>query len=138
MKTGGMMGFLKLNRFGDPGGAVFEPAKIIDKVRKSFAGAKIVPADQLAESAEHAAAAGAADHVVQTLRRNQQAYGPSFAFEIPLEGGSMIQGRARRFDVTFLFSEPLPQHWHDRLLAFLQDLGHGKLECADTSNAGRN
>ena len=129
------MGFLKLNRFGDPSGAVFEPQTIIDKVCKAFAGVKVLSGDRLEEGADKAANAGAAEKVVQTLRRNQQAYGPAYAFEIPLDGNSTVQGRARRFDVTFLFPESLPQEWRDRLVAFLQDLGPGKLECADTSKA---
>src|SRR5207253_308278 len=43
-------------------------------------------------SAERAAAAGAPEHVVKTLRKNQQEYGPAFAFEIDANGGGIIQG----------------------------------------------
>jgi len=131
------MGFLKLNRYGDPTGVVFDPEAIIEKVRRDFAGVEILPGDQLALSAKNAASAGVAEHVVKALDRNQKSYGPAYAFEIPIKGHSPIQGRARRFDVTFIFAEPLPSDWRNRLMAFLQELGPGKLECADDAKATR-
>ena len=122
------MGIIKLNRYEDPAGVAFDPEMVLQKVRSTFPEVNVLPGDQLALSAESAAAQGAADHVVQTLRRNQQAYGPAYAFEIPFQTGKTIEGRARRFDVTFLFPEPLPDEWQARLVAFLKQLGPGKLE----------
>jgi len=122
------MGFIKLNRFDDPCGGVFDPAAVVDMARQTFPGVQVLPGDQLALSAERAATAGAADHVVQTLRRNQQEYGPAYTFEIGTNGGDKIEGRARRYDVTFLFSDPLANEWRQRLLAFLQGLGAGRIE----------
>jgi hypothetical protein len=95
---------------------------------KHLLACKCLPGDQLALSAERADALGAADHVVRTLRRNQQDYGPAYAFEIGIGGGGTIQGRARRYDVTFLFADSLAEEWRQRLLAFLQGLGAGRIE----------
>ena len=131
------MGFIKLNRYGDPSGCVFDPAAVVEKARKTFTGVKVLPGDPLALSAERAAASGAADHVVRTLRRNQQEFGPASAFEINTEGGTAIQGRARRYDVTFLFPDPLAEGWRQRLLDFLQGLGAGRIEEAVDNVAER-
>jgi len=129
------MGFIKLNRFGDSSGHVFDPDIILQRVRHTFTNVKVSPGDQLALSTERAAAAGAADHVVSALRRNQQDYGPAYAFEIPIDSGGSIQGRARRYDITFLFHEPLTEDWRQRLLGFLKGLGAGKIEQAtDTTS----
>src|SRR5207302_6867209 len=117
------MGFMKLNRSGDPSGCVFDAAAVVEKARQTFPGVHVLPGDQLALAAERAAAMDAADHVVRTLRRNQEDYGPAYAFEIGIEGPGTIQGRARRYDVTFLFADPLAEEWRQRLLAFLQGLG---------------
>lgn len=122
------MGFIKLNRYDDPSGCVFDPASVLAKAREAFANVQVLPGDQLALSAQRAAAGRAADRVVQTLRRNQQEYGPAYAFEIGCEGPETIHGRARRYDVTFLFADPLDEAWRLRLLAFLQSLGPGKIE----------
>jgi hypothetical protein len=122
------MGFLKLNRYGDPSGCVFDAAAVVEKARQQFPGLRLLPGDPLALSAERAADMGAADHVVRTLRRNQQDYGPACAFEIGIEGEETIQGRARRYDVTFLFADSLAEEWRQRLLAFLQGLGAGRIE----------
>lgn len=121
------MGFVKLNRYGDASDSVFDPQLVLEKVRESFADVKVMPGDQLALSAERAAASSAAGHVVRTLRRNQEEYGPAYAFQISIDGGT-IQGRARRYDVTFLFADPLPEPWRQRLVAFLQRLGTGTIE----------
>jgi hypothetical protein len=124
------MGFIQLNRYGDPSGYVFDPEAVVEKVRQTFADVTVLPGDQLALSAERAAASGAADHVVRTLRRNQQEYGPALAFTIGIEGPAQIQGRARRYDVTFLFTDPLAEPWRQHLLGFLQSLGPGRIEQA--------
>ena len=122
------MGFMKLNRYGDPSGCVFDAAAVVEKARETFTGVRVLAGDPLALAAERAATMGAADHVVRTLRRNQQDYGPAYAFEIGIEGPGTIQGRARRYDVTFLFADPLAEEWRQRLLGFLQDLGAGRIE----------
>lgn len=122
------MGFIKLNRYGDPSGSVFDAAAVADKARQAFPNARILAGDQLALSAEKAAANGAPEHVIRTLQRNQQQFGPAFAFEIEIEGGETIQGRARRYDVTFLFTDSLAEQWRQRLLSFLQGLGGGRIE----------
>jgi hypothetical protein len=124
------MGFIKLNRYGDPSGGIFDAHAVVDKVRETFPSVTILSGDQLALSAERAASLGAADHVIRTLRRNQQEYGPAYAFEIDIPGGGTIQGRARRYDVTFLFADPLAEEWRQRLLGFLQSLAPGKIECS--------
>jgi len=127
------MGLIQLNRYGDPRAGVFDPEAVVEKVRETFADVTVLPGDQLALSAERAAASGAADHVVRTLRRNQQDFGPAFAFAIRIEGPATIQGRARRYDVTFLFPDPLAEEWRQRLVRFLQSLGSGRIEqSADT------
>ncbi len=122
------MGFIKLNRYGDPCGSVFDAAAVVERARETFPGVQVLPGDPLALSAERAEALGAADHVVRTLRRNQQEYGPACAFEIGIEGEGTIQGRARRYDVTFLFADSLAKEWRQRLHAFLQGLGAGRIE----------
>ncbi len=124
------MDFIELNRFGDPNGSVFDAPAVIEKVRQAFPGVRVLAGDPLALAAERAAATGAAGHVVRTLRRNQQEYGPACAFEIDIEGGGTIQGRARRYDVTFLFDESLAEEWRQRLRSFLQGLGAGRIEVA--------
>ncbi len=124
------MGFIKLNRYGDPNGCAFDVPSVIDKVRAAFSDVTVLPGDQLALAAERAAAAGAGDHIIRTLRRNQEEYGPAHAFAIGIPHGEPIDGRARRHDVTFLFADPLPEEWRQRLVAFLQSLGPGKLEFA--------
>jgi hypothetical protein len=124
------MGFIKLNRYGDPSSVDFDPASVVDKVREAFASVRVTPGDQLALGADRAAAEGAADQVVRTLRRNQQEYGPAYAFEIGTTEGAAIQGRARRYDVTFLFADPLAPEWRTRLLAFLKSLGQGRIEAS--------
>lgn len=131
------MGFIKLNRYGDPSGCVFDAAAVVDKARQTFPDVRVLPGDPLALAAERAAAGGAADHVVRTLRHNQQEYGPACAFEIGIAGGETIQGRARRYDVTFLFADSLPEKWRQRLLDFLQGLGTGRIEEAADSVAKR-
>lgn len=129
------MGFIKLNRYGDPSHSVFDAAAVVEKARQTFPDVQVLPGDQLALSAERADAQGAADHVVRTLRRNQQEYGPAIAFEIGIEGGETIQGRARRYDVTFLFPVSLPALWRQRLFDFLYGLGAGRIEEAADSVA---
>lgn len=131
------MGFIKLNRYGDPSGSAFDAAAVVEKARKAFSDVHVLPGDQLALSAERAAASGVADHVVRTLRRDQQEYGPAYAFEIGAEGGETIQGRARRYDVTFLFPDSLEAKWRQRLRDFLQGLGTGRIEEAANSVAER-
>ena len=131
------MGFIKLNRYGDPSGCVFDAAAVVEEARQAFSGLQVLPGDPLALAAERAADMDAADHVVRTLRRNQQDYGPAIAFEIGIEGRGTIQGRARRYDVTFLFADPLPEQWHERLFAFLQGLGAGRIEEAVDNVAQR-
>jgi hypothetical protein len=125
------MGFIKLNRYGDPSGCVFDPEAVVEKVRETFPNVNVLPGDQLALGSERAAASGAADHVVRTLRRNQHDYGPAYAFQIGIEGGKTIEGRARRYDVTFLFPDPLEEQWRQRLLGFVRSLGPGRIESAD-------
>jgi hypothetical protein len=122
------MGFIKLNRYGDPCGCVFDAAAVVEKASQTFAGMHVLSGDPLALSAERAATLGAADHIVRTLRQNQQEYGPASAFEIIIEGGGTIQGRARRYDVTFLFEDSLAEEWRQRLLEFLKGLGAGRIE----------
>ena len=129
------MGFIKLNRYGDPSGCVFDAAAVVEKARQTFPGVQVLPGDPLALSADRADALGAADHVVRTLRRNQQDYGPACAFAIGIEGGATIQGRARRYDVTFLFADSLAEKWRLRLRDFLQGLGAGRIEEAADSVA---
>jgi hypothetical protein len=124
------MGFIELNRYGDPSGCVFDTAAVVEKARQTFPGVTVLAGDPLTLAAERAAAMGAAANVVRTLRRTQQEYGPACAFEIDIEGGGTIQGRARRYDVTFLFEESLAEEWRQRLLAFLQGLGVGRIEQA--------
>jgi hypothetical protein len=124
------VGFIKLNRFGDPSGCSFDPAVIAEKARQAFPNTQILPGDQLALSAERAAANGAPEHVIRTLQRNQQEYGPAYSFEIGIDGGGTIQGRARRYDVTFLFPDTVGDVWRQRLLSFLQGLGSGQIEGA--------
>jgi hypothetical protein len=132
------MGFITLNRFGEDD-CVFDPETVVQRVQDAFPNVELLPGDQLAMSAERAAAAGAADHVVRTLRRNQQEYGPAYAFEIPVDSGGAIQGRARRYDVTFLFQEPLAELWRQRLVGFLQSLGPGEIQQApDVHRATEN
>jgi hypothetical protein len=131
------MGFMRLNRYGDPSGCVFDAAAVVEKARETLPGVRVLPGDPLALAAERAAALGAADHVVRTLRRNQQDYGPAYAFEIDTEGPGTIQGRARRYDVTFLFADPLAEEWRQRLLDFLQGLGAGRIEEAVDNVAKR-
>jgi len=129
------MAFIKLNRYGDPSGSVFDAAAVVETARQTFPNVQVLPGDPLALGAERAAALGAADHVVRTLRRNQQDYGPACAFEIGVEGGETIQGRARRYDVTFLFPDSLAENWRKRLRDFLQSLGAGRIEEASGSVA---
>jgi hypothetical protein len=131
------MGFVKLNRYGDPSGCVFDAAAVVEKARELFPGLHVLAGDPLAMSAERAAEMGAADHVVRTLRRNQENHGPACAFEIGIEGGETIQGRARRYDVTFLFTDSLAEEWRHRLVAFLQGLGAGRIEEAADDVANR-
>jgi hypothetical protein len=122
------MGFIKLNRFGDPSDCVFDAAAVAEKVRQSFPHVRLLPGDPLAQSVECAAASGAPEHVVATLRRNQREYGPAGVFEIGIEGRETIEGRVRRYDVTFLFADPLTDEWRQRLLDFLRGLGAGRIE----------
>jgi hypothetical protein len=131
------MGVIKLNRFGDPSPRKFDAEAVVEQARETFANVKVLAGDQLALSAECAAASGAADHVVQTLRRNQIEFGPAYTFEIALEGGGTIQGRARAYDITFLFAIPLTDEWHQRLLAFLKTQGPGRIEQAADVVASR-
>src|SRR5207245_6553656 len=118
-------------------GGVFDAAAVVEKARQAFPGMQVLPGDPLVLAVERAAAADAADQVVRTLRRNQQDYGPACAFEIGIEGGESIQGRARRYDVTFLFADSLAAEWRQRLLAFLQGLGTGRIEEAVDNVAKR-
>lgn len=124
------MGFIKLNRFNDPSGATFDAVAVVEQVSQSFPEARILSGDPLSIAAERAATLGAADHVIQTLRQNEQAYGPAREFEINSGDGTTIRGRARRYDVTLLFDEPLADKWRQRLLKFLNSLGPGRIETA--------
>ena len=128
------MSYMKLNRYGDPTSEVFDPAAVIEKARQAFPDVQVMPGDQLALAADRAEAAGAAEHVVRTLRRNQQEFGPAFSFEIGIGGGKVIQGRARRYDVTLLFPESLSGEWRQQVSDFLRGLGAGRIEeAADTA-----
>lgn len=124
------MGFLKLNVYGHPSGATFDPDAVIQRVKEAFPDTTVLPGDQLALGVERAEALGAADHVIETLRRNRKAQGPAYAFETPIPGGGLIRGRARRYDVTFLYDAPLPEELRTRLIEFLRSLGVGKLEAS--------
>ena len=53
------MGFIKLNRYGDPSGSVFDVEAVVCKARETFTGVNVLLGDQLAFSAERAAAVGA-------------------------------------------------------------------------------
>jgi hypothetical protein len=109
---------------------------VVDKARQTFPAVNVLPGDPLALAAERAAALGAADHVLRTLRRNQQDYGPSYALTIGIDGGETIQGLARRYDLTFLFPDYLAEKWRQRRLRdFLQGLGAGRIEEAADSVA---
>jgi hypothetical protein len=129
------VGFLKLNVYGHPSDAVLDPGTVVQRVEEEFPETTVLPGDQLARSAERAQALGAADQVVDTLRRNSTLYGPAYAFEIPIREGEVLRGRARRHDVTFLFDKPLPEELRQRLLAFLRSFGVGKIE-ASTETRG--
>jgi hypothetical protein len=128
------MDFVKLNRYAHPSGAVFEPQTVVEKMKEKFPDSNILPGDQLALSAERAARLGAAGPVVEKLRKNAQTYGPAFALEIPIPGGGMVQARARRYDVTFLFDTNIPKNLRDVLISFLQSLGEGQLEMGTATN----
>jgi hypothetical protein len=43
-------------------------------------------------------------------------------------GGRRLASWNARYDVTFLYADSLAEHWRQRLLAFLQSLGPGKIE----------
>jgi hypothetical protein len=45
------MGFMKLNRFGDPSGCVFDAAAVVEKARQAFPGVQVLPGDPLVLSA---------------------------------------------------------------------------------------
>jgi len=121
------MAFMELNRFKDLDAGVFDPGLIIEQLRMAFPTVRVLPGDQLALQAQRAEEFGAADLVVRTLRRNQQEYGPAYAFEISADGAQNIRGTARRYDVTFLFDHALSEAWHERLLSFLRTLGAGEV-----------
>lgn len=129
------MKFIKLNRFGDPSGCLFDPIEVAEKARRTFPNTRILPGDPLTLCIERAIATGAPEHIVRTLQRNQQEYGPACSFEINIENGERIQGRARRYDVTFLFSDEIADTWHGRLMEFLEGLGAGRIEGAAQMSA---
>jgi hypothetical protein len=124
------MGFMTHNRFGDPSLGMFDPATTVDQLRAAFPEIRLLPGDQLALSADRAEAGGFPDLIVRTLRRNQQEYGPAYAFEIDLPEQRKIRGNARRYDVTFLFDDSLDEDWRQRLSDFLHSLGGGRREGA--------
>jgi hypothetical protein len=131
------MGFLELNLFRHPSGAELDPGAVIRKAQRWFPQALLIPGDQLALRAENAEALWAKELqadpngrgriVVDTLWRNAREYGPAYAFRIPLEGAEPVQGVARRYDVIFLFDDPLPTELYNRLLEFLKTFGVGKI-----------
>src|SRR5207253_570626 len=124
------MGFLRLNLYGHPSGAVFDPDMVLQRVQEEFPEAVVLPGDQLTLAAERAQAQGAASHVAETLRRNAHSYGPARAFRLPVPAGGTVQGRVRRYDVAFLYDHPLAEELKHRILAFLRALGIGRLEAS--------
>lgn len=138
------MGVLVLNLFEHPSGAVFDPGKVIEEVRAWFPQTKLLPEDQLVLRAEQAEAFFAdelrsnpdskARIVIETLRRNAQIYGPAYAFEIPIGPRQIVRGTARRYDLTFLSDEPVPEGVRQRLIEFLKSFGVGSLESSMNEN----
>jgi hypothetical protein len=124
------MGFLRLTVYDHPSDAVFDPDAVLQKVQQEFPETVVLPGEQLTLAAEQAQAQEAAGHVVETLRRNARSYGPARAFRVPVPEGASVQGRVRRYDVAFLFDEPLPEALRHRLLHLLRSLGVGRLEAS--------
>jgi hypothetical protein len=132
------MAFLNLGLHKHPSGLAFDPEKVIQRVRAAFPEATILPGDQLAEETRRAEEAlaqqlkdnpdGPARRVVESLRRKAEAYGPAYAFRMPVLGGAEVKGLARSVNVQFLFDEPLPEEVRRRLTEFLRSLGVGRLE----------
>lgn len=134
------MSFLELNLFKHPSGAELDPGAVIPRLRAAFPEAEVLPGDQLAAEARRAEAFLAkelqanpnspARWILESLRRKAQTYGPAYAFRISTEGGKVIKGNARRFNVTFLFDEPLPEDLRQRLIDFLTSFGVGKVKAS--------
>jgi hypothetical protein len=132
------MGFLNLSLYQHPAGLAFDPDKVIERVKAAFPEVTVLPGDQLAAEARRAeeffgreledAPEGPARRVVESLRRKACAYGPAYAFHIPLAGGGQLKGVARGVNVQIAFDDPIPDEVRRRLLEFLRSLGVGRLE----------
>jgi hypothetical protein len=132
--------FLLLTLYKHPSGAILDPELVIRALRAYFPEAEVLPGDQLAAEADRAEAFLAdrfranpeapARRVVASLRRKAETYGPAYAFRIARPGGSPIRGTARRYDLIFLFDEPLSPEFRQRVLTFLKSFGVGRLEDA--------
>lgn len=134
------MGFLMLSTFRHPSGVVFEPGESIRVLGEHFPEALVWPGDQLAAEAYRAEDFLAAElranpesparSVVEGLRRKARNYGPAYAFEFPLEYATKLRGHARRYDITFLFEQPIGEDMRQRILAFLKSFNVGKITTA--------
>ncbi len=137
------MGFLNLSLYQHPSGKSFDPNKVVRKVKAAFPEARVLPGDQLAAEVRRAevalapqlreAPAGPALRVVESLRRKASAYGPAYAFDVPVPGGGTVRGLARSTNVQVLFDDPLPGDIHCRLTEFLMSLGLGRLEASTSA-----
>jgi hypothetical protein len=134
------MGFIKLNLYRHGSGATLDPKEAARYLQGFFPEAAFKTGDQLALRAQDAESQfadelrdnpeGPARIVVETLWRNTKEFGPAYAFELPLGPATNLRGTVRRYDITFLFEEPLSAELQDRILAFLKSFGVGRLEIA--------
>jgi hypothetical protein len=117
-----------------------DPAASIDKLKEWFPEVTVLPGDQLAASVKQIEEATVAERqknpdsplhsVLESERRKSRTFGPAYAFRLPLPEGGTLRGNARRYNVTFLFDDPLSESLRQRLIAFLQSFGVGWIKAS--------
>jgi hypothetical protein len=138
------MGFIELNLYRHPSGATLDPEATLTRLKQCFPETVVIPGDQLAASVKQIEEWTAAERqqnpespyhrVLASERRKAQTFGPAHAFRLPLAGEGPIRGHARKYEVTFLFDQPISEATRQRLITFLHSFGVGRIE-ASTDDA---
>lgn len=124
---------LDLNYWDDTVG-VFEPAKGLRQLQRSFPATEIDPTDhqrvrllrELENWTKLVADTSQRDSMVRQSWGLYQRMGPTYRFVVPFPSGHRVSGGARRSSVYFYVPPDLPTEYRDQLLAFLSTLRLGQ------------
>jgi hypothetical protein len=129
--------------FWDDTAAVFEPAKVVRLLRRTFPDAEVDPTDHQQLRLERELGFWSRDGVAPELRATlvRQSWGlyktngPTYRFVVPFPPGHRVRGQARRLSAGFWLPPGLPPEHQEQLRAFLASLRMGVTELDDCDEA---